>query len=286
MPAILTDIPADACTVDPPAVPSGAADPARVRVEVLGPIRLVRGGVPVDDQVWRTRDRVRQLMAFLTIHPRVSRRRVEAALWPDLGDDKAAANLRVTLNYLQRVLEPDREAYTAPRFVRCEGDSLALVDEHLAVDLREAERDLAEARRLDMADEAGLALAAYLRVIGTVRGDYLDDCAAGGWAEMERFRVATLVVGARCRAGELLAARGEPERAAALAAEVLAGEPCQERAGRLLAGALAAQGDGATARRVLAELVDRLAGLGVAPEPETARLATQFSATAVLRRVA
>lgn len=240
-----------------------------LEISVLGPIQLRRNGHLVTARDWHNRDRVRQLLAYLTIHPRAARRRVEVALWPELAADKAAANLRVTLNYLQRVLEPDRGAYQPARFVHATGDALTLDLAHVRVDLHEFERRLGAARAGDDHGDRD-ALDAYSDAIALVRADYLDDC-ADGWAEMERFRVTTLVVSGRCRAGELWLQRGEPERAARLAATVLHAEPLQERAARLLAQAAAAQGDRATGRRVLADLLDRLEGCGLPPEPDTLR---------------
>ena len=83
-----------------PAVP-----PYRLRIGVLGPLRLWRDGVGVEHPELR-RQRVRELLCYLVVHRRARREAVGEELWPDVADP--GRNLRVTLNYLQTVLQPER----------------------------------------------------------------------------------------------------------------------------------------------------------------------------------
>jgi len=256
-----------------------ATMPARpdvdLAIDVLGPIRLRRGAVTVVDADWVKRDRVRQLLAYLVVRRRATRRAIAEALWPELSDDRASHNLRVNLAHLQRVLQPGRDAEVLPWFVQADGDWLILAGDGVAVDADRFDDVHRAARRGDEQGRSRDALAGYLAALELVRGWYLEDLGDGGWAEVERLRMRTLVIGTRCRAGELLLARGEPEEAARLAGAVLGDEPLQERAGRLLVHSLAAQGDRATARRALAELLARLSDQGLRSEPETGQLARQ-----------
>src|SRR5262249_32214371 len=77
------------------------------RSEAAGPLRLRVDGAAVPPPELR-RSRVRELLAVLAVRQSVTRDRLMDLLWPDLGPDDAAANLRVTLSYLRRALEPDR----------------------------------------------------------------------------------------------------------------------------------------------------------------------------------
>ena len=77
------------------------------RIEVLGPLRLLVDGEPVDRPEQR-RARVRELLALLVVFGSVGRERAMDLLWPDLSAADAARNLRVTLTYLRRWLEPER----------------------------------------------------------------------------------------------------------------------------------------------------------------------------------
>lgn len=254
-----------------------ATMPARpdfdVRVEVLGPMRLVRGDTLVTDQAWAKRERVRQLLAYLVLHRRIARRRVAEALWPNLATTAALDNLRVNLTHLQKVLQPHRGRDEPPWFVRADGDVLELVATGLAVDAVEFEDACRAARDLDDRGRSTDAIVQYERATSLYRGDYLDDWADEEWIAVERFRLQVLAIGARCRLGELLLARGEPEQAAAHAADALRAEPLHERAARLLAHASIAQSHRAGAKRALDSVVRRLREQGLHPEPETERLA-------------
>ena len=124
-----------------PAVPQ-----YRLRIDVLGPIRLWRDGVAVEHPELR-RQRVRELLCYLVVHRRARREAVGEELWPDVADP--GQNLRVTLNYLQTVLQPERARDDRPYFLRAGGTWLELaVDERLEIDAWHLEA------RLDEADAA------------------------------------------------------------------------------------------------------------------------------------
>ena len=86
-----------------------APPPQAVELAVLGPLALRRGGEAVAGGDLR-RERVRELLAFLVLHRKATRKAIIAALWPDLDERSGANNLRVTLTYMLRLLEPDRAA--------------------------------------------------------------------------------------------------------------------------------------------------------------------------------
>ncbi|RKT66966.1 hypothetical protein DFJ66_0132 [Saccharothrix variisporea] len=98
----------------------------RTGVEVLGALRVTRDGEVVEAPELR-RLRVRQLLGALVLRPVLTREQVFALCWPDLDVGDAARNLRVTLTYLRRVLEPDRARGAAGFHLRAEGDTLRLV---------------------------------------------------------------------------------------------------------------------------------------------------------------
>lgn len=253
-----------------------ARPPYDLRLECLGSTRLLRGDTVVADALWTGRDRVRQLLAHLLLHGTVSRRRVADDLWPGLPADKALANLRVNLTHLQRALQPDREREVAPWFVRADGDTITVAPNGLTTDVTEFELGCRRARAFDDDSRTGRAIETYRAVVGLYRGPYLQEWPGAEWAEAERVRLHTLAVGARCRLGELLLARGEPEQSAAHAAAALRDEPLHERSACLLVHALVAQGDRATARRTIESLVDRLGDHDLAPERSTEQLARRL----------
>jgi LuxR family maltose regulon positive regulatory protein len=208
-----------------PAVPG-----YRLHLRVLGPIALYRDGVPVATPELR-RERVRQLLGYLVGHDRPARTAVTAALWPDLDETAAGRNLRVTLTYLQNVLEPERRDPDPPYFLRSDGPVLHLaMDGALEVDVREFERHLDKAAVLERQGVPSAALVAYQRAVALWRGDYLADVPQCDWLDLERDRLREKFVTTAVRAGQLLLARGDTSEAGILAENALRTDQWSEAA--------------------------------------------------------
>jgi DNA-binding SARP family transcriptional activator len=234
---------------------------------VLGPAVLERGGEAVSHPDWR-RERVRSLLLLLVARRLVTREAAATALWPELDAEAGPKNLRVTLGYLLKVMEPEREPNAASWFVRTRGDLLELSDEGLEVDAWEMERLLDQARAAEAAGAASAALPAYEAALALWRGDYLTDV-YDDWAVPERDRLRARFLAASVRAGELLLARGDIDRALLMGTRALEAEPWSEMAHRLVLAAHVARGDRASARRALDRCYQALDELGVEPEPAT-----------------
>ena len=120
---------------------------APLTVALLGPTQLFRDAEQIDDPHWRRR-RVRELLAFVAHHGTTTAKRCSAALWPELSDDAARRNLRVTLTYLQSVLEPERARDEPPFYLRLDQDVLTLVGPpHVHLDVRTFHDLVAAGRR-------------------------------------------------------------------------------------------------------------------------------------------
>ena len=242
-----------------------AAPAATVDVCAFGPVQV--GGQSLD------RVRVRELIAFLLLHRTTTRAAVTAALWPDLDDRAAANNLRVTLSYLQRVLEPDRGEGEAAYFVRQSGTELRLVsDTALRVDLDEFDAHLDGAATAERDGTPSVALPAYVAATDLYRGDLFADLPEINWADLERDRCRARFVGAAVRAGELFAAANEPDRAEGLARRALAIDEWSEPAYGVLASSALARGDRAGALRAIERGREMLRELGVEPSEPTLRI--------------
>src|SRR5207248_33096 len=147
-----------------PALPA-----SRVTVKALGPLGVWRAGEPVDDADLR-RQRVRELLCFLIVRSRVRREEISAELWPGLDD--RGRNLRVTLNYLQRVLQPERSPSDPPYFLRSIGPWLSFEGrDRLEVDVWAVDELLDEADRAERSGNPAGALAAYTRALPLWRGE-------------------------------------------------------------------------------------------------------------------
>ena len=138
------------------AAPAPPAD--RTEIAVLGPLALAHNGEAVTDGDLR-RERVRALLAFLVGHRTTSRAAIMAALWPDLDDRAAANNLRVTMTYLLRVLEPWRSAREPAFHIRVDGQAVRLgTSDWLRIDVDRFDEHVDGAARAEADGTPSLAL--------------------------------------------------------------------------------------------------------------------------------
>jgi DNA-binding SARP family transcriptional activator len=241
-----------------------------LRIRVLGPPSVEHDGVPTSRSEWG-RERVRSLLCWLVARRRVTRAETETALWPDFDNATAGGNLRTTLGYLQRVLEPERAAGDAPFHVRGDADALLLAEEGVTVDVWEFEQLLDEAADAEAAGAPSLALTAYEQATALWGGEYLVDV-YDDWAGPERDRLRARFLAGSVRAGELQLAAGDIDRALLLATRAIEAEPWSEPAHRLAIAAHLARGDRASARRALERCHLALDDLGVEPAELTVML--------------
>jgi DNA-binding SARP family transcriptional activator len=246
--------------------------PCQLVVRGLGSVRVERDGVRSTAPELR-RERVRSLLGLLVLRRSIRRIEAAGALWPDLTDDQALGNLRVTLSYLLRLLEPDRPPKAPSFFVVQDADRLALrEDAAVWIDVWDFETAVAEADELERSGAPSLALDALVRAVGHWRGELLADVTAQEWLHFDRVRLGTMFVRSALRAGELLAAHHELTEAAEMAERVIRADPWNEAAFRLLASVHLERGDRSAARHLLDHLDEVLADLGVAPDRETLTL--------------
>jgi DNA-binding SARP family transcriptional activator len=234
----------------------------RLRLRLLGPVELLADDEPIDAADWR-RGRVRMLLAYLALNGPVSRSQVASDLWPDLDLDGQSRNLRVTLTYLLRVLEPDRTARDASYFIRQHANNISLhPEEWLDIDVWQFDHHCTEARAADRNGAPLRALHHALRAVEVWRGQPVE-LSSEPWAvasvEQRGVRFAAMAT----RAGELLLARGDLDRAEDLADRALAVDPWLEAAHRLVVAAHRARGDNLAARRALQRYQDAVRDLGL-----------------------
>ncbi len=256
----------------------------RLRLCVLGAMRLYRDGDPIESEDWVRRERVRTLCGYLVHHPSVSRREIAAALWPDRSEDKAQSNLRVNLRHLLSVFEPDRPSGGAPWFMDAEGPTLNLRRDRIVIDVVEFDDLISEARRSDERGIPGQALELYREAADLFGGDYLEARSHDAWAEFERIRLRSAAALACARVAELLLAKGEPEASMQYASKALSNEPLLERAHRCRVRAFLGLEDRGAAREAGRILRDSLGDAGLAPEPDSLALLASLGLAASLGR--
>jgi LuxR family transcriptional regulator, maltose regulon positive regulatory protein len=252
-----------------------APPPLAVDLAVLGPLALRRGRADVTGGDLR-RERVRELLAFLVLHRKAARSAITAALWPDLDERSAANNLRVTLTYLLRLLEPDREPGEPAYTVRIDGQDVRLVTGGaLRIDLDAFDAHLLAARSAEAESTPSVALDHLLAAVNLYRGDLHADIPEAEWLAFDRDHYRRQFVAAAVRAGQLLVGLGDVDRAEAVARSAISADPWAEDAHAVLVAAALARPDRIAARRALERCEAALAELGVAPSDEVRRLARQ-----------
>lgn len=250
----------------------------RFVLRLLGPMELERDGELIEQPDWR-RDRVRGLFALIARHGSISRRAAADALWPDLDQEAGANNLRVTLSYLQKVLEPERTRHEVCYHVRSDGSTLRFTGRSSwTVDVEEFEDQLDAAERDDRRGGSAAALAGYLAAIGWYRGPFLADVELSGSDEIERERLRSRYVRALIRAGGLLLAVGRIDEAQRLAVAAQEADSWSEEALCLQAEGYLAVGDRAAAVRTQRRAAALAEELGLPPSPELDRLARAVNA--------
>jgi DNA-binding SARP family transcriptional activator len=199
----------------------------------------------------------------------VPRERLADIVWPDALPKTWGSALRTHVSKVRSVVS-SAVGGSGETVVAAEaGYQLALpVGFELAVDIDEAEADLAEARRvLPTAPDRSLDLA--LRAAAVVRAPFLPGH-DGPWVDDVRARLGDLLSGALEVGSRAAADAGDTDTAVALAEEVVQRSPERESAHRTLMGALGRAGNRADALRAYQRLRRVLADeLGVDPSPET-----------------
>jgi DNA-binding SARP family transcriptional activator len=235
----------------PDSHPLDASEPDRhLAVRLLGGFAVSVGGADVAADRWPSL-RAAQLVQLLSLAPRqrLSRDGVIDALWPQLGPDAGAANLRKAVHHA-------RQALGRHDGVLLDGGEVALW-QHGRVDIDfERFEQLASAA---LKAPPGSRREACARAISAYGGDLLPGSAYEAWAEPTRERLRARFI-ALLRASELWERLAEKE-------------PTDEPAHRELMAAALAAGNRAAAIRWYAHLREALQReLAITPDRDTEAL--------------
>jgi DNA-binding SARP family transcriptional activator len=232
-------------------------------IRTLGLFEVWRGDTLVTAHDWQ-REKARQLLQFLINNPGkwFTREQITDRLWPNLDAD-AAKNFKVTLNALNRALEPQREPGQTPFFIS----------------RREALYSLNSAARieLDMDDFSRLCASDreedLLQALSIYTGDYLVESVEEYWANETRERLRDAYLHTASHLGEIYFEQSRLEEAIKLCHEILAVDNCNEPAYRLLMRCHAARGNRSTVQSVYQRCISTLREeLDIDPSAETVQL--------------
>ncbi len=252
-----------------------AEDGAHVRIELLGPARVLVDGVPVDAPHLR-RGRVRALLALLAVSGPLRRDQIVEEMWPDNDPASGSRNLRVILSRLRQVVEPASIRGALRPVLAVDGDTVSLADTvRVEVDVREFDAALAEADRAHAAGDAAAQADHLERAVALWRGEPLVDLEslAGRAGDIEAVRRS--LVEAVLRMGELRLSAGRTDEALTCAERARSASPFDERAHRLVMASHLQRRDRAGALAAVEAVEAMLDDLGVPPEDATAMVIRQ-----------
>ncbi len=253
------------------------AQTAPLRLLTLGSFRLWRNGKAVASTAWG-RDKTVQLFEFLVTNRHrkgLHKEQILDRLWEDMDGKAGEQHFKVALHGIHKVLEPDRENRSEPRFVTRVGLAYQLNSADLWIDADALEAFIAIGHQA-LGNDDPLATDAYREAIALYQGIYLPDRIFEDWTSDERERIQVLTMGAFINLAEHLVA-DNPMESIRLCQQALRIDPTWEDAYRLQMQAYAHNGNRPMAiktyqqcERVLDE------EFGITPLPETRKLLTQI----------
>lgn len=246
-------------------------------VNVLGPVEIFRDrSNPFAPDAWTTR-RARDIFCCIATsrHRRVAKDVLIDTFWPD--DDPAAVekNFHPTISHIRKALN-SRQTLKQNFLVYRDGAYQLNPDLTYLIDTEEFERFVAEAEAAKREKNNERLRHALEKAHALCRGEFMPGVYEN-WAEERRAyytEQAARVTGALAK---LSLAERRVADALKYAAESLKLDPYREDMHRLTLKALAAQKKLPAAKKHLSDLRDMLQqDLGVAPSPETLRLAAEL----------
>ena len=246
-----------------------------VRIEVIGSTRVLIDGQPAENTSAR-RARVRQLLTLLVVEPSLRRDRAMALLWPDLDQNAASRNLRVTLTYLRQLFQDGGSAPAVlrprpdERFLLVDSSSIRLVaGPGLEVDLWELDAQVVVAARARAAGDVANQTGALTAVAALWHGQPLVDLPDHEELTAEATRVRAALIDSVLSLGEIRLTEGRVIDAVQHSNAVLAADPFVERAHRLSLAAQLQLGDHRAVRAAAQRMNEALGAVGAVPTERT-----------------
>ena len=234
-----------------------------VEFQVLGPVEVTHGGRSL--AVGGARTRAVLAMLLLNANRVVPADRIAYELWPELGQERAAANLQVRLSELRRAFRSVRQADRLA--TRSPGYLLRVTAEEL--DVLRFEQFTAAGRDALAAGDAAGAARLFDRALALWQGPALADLEDLPFARAEAARLEEARLGVLETRMDAQLACGQHHDVLAELEALTASHPLRERFWHQRLLALYRSGRQADALRAYRELRTALTGqLGIEPGPE------------------
>ncbi len=243
----------------------------QLRVFTLGKFQTWRGDQAVHPRGWR-REKARQMFQILLTYrdAPLDRDQIIEYLWPEMNAKSAQRNFKVTLNTLNQVLEPEREAGSESAYILREGTTYALYPEaDLWLDSHVFTSSIQKAKG-QAAIDPDKAIAELEKALTLYQGEYLPDARYETWAAAEREHLAVIFLRTADRLADFYIQKKRFQDTITLCHRILSFDNCWERAYRYLMTAYDGLGDHGQVTRTYFRCVETLRDeIDITPSVET-----------------
>ncbi|WP_018248920.1 BTAD domain-containing putative transcriptional regulator [Orenia marismortui] len=162
-----------------------------LKIESFGGLKLYRGREEVKESQWK-RKKAKELFELLLVNSNsmIHRNQISSLLWPNKAQEDAENIFYVTLNSLNKVLEPERESDQDSYFIESNGSYYGLNNSfRYSYDVELFEEFISRGRSCK---EEIVRISYYQRAIDLYKGDYIRDCLHLDFVNQERDRLKIL----------------------------------------------------------------------------------------------
>lgn len=254
-----------------------AYDQASLRISTLGRWEVWREGEVISSKAWG-RDKTIQLFQYLItarFRNGLHKEQIIDRIWEDADQKGGDRDFKVAMHGINKVLEPNRQSRSEPKYIQRQGVSYQLDLKTLWIDAQAFESYIAIGNEF-LHEDIGVAQLAYRHAISLHQGVYLPNRMFEDWSSEERERLQVLALGAYVTLAESLI-EVNPMESVRLTQLALNIDPSWEDAYRIQMSAFAAKGNRPAAikaynqcERVLDE------EYGIDPLPETKKLLAEI----------
>lgn len=199
-------------------------------IQILGPFQVSVLGKAVEESQW-ARPQAKLLVKLLAIEPKhqLHRQQIISAIWPELDEESAAANLHKIIHIARRGLEPKLKSRADSRFILTRQDQQVQLTAPggLWIDADEFEKTAVRAFRSAMASDCEAALALF-------GGDLLSEDLYADWCTRRRDQLRALHQEILMKLGTLYLTQGHHKSAIMQFESLVATDPSNEEAHREL----------------------------------------------------
>lgn len=244
-----------------------------LQVETFGQFQLHRENVLIKEKEWGRDKSIQLFQFFLTSRNRraLHKEQIADRLWEDIAGKSIDQTFKVTVHGINKVLEPNRERRSNPKYIIRQGITyqLSIADMWVDADMFEQYIRLANEQIHQNED---LARKAYSSAIDLYKGVYLPNRMYEDWSSAERERLQLLALGAMVTLAELFI-NENPMESIRLSQHALQIDNTWEDAYRIQMEAYFKKGNRPMAIKTF-KLCEKIldAEFGISPLPETKQL--------------